>query len=58
MVSSTLALLTRVLRVDSRLLRGHLFRLLFAMMILGSVSFGTVAGSFLGAPGLHIFQQT
>jgi ABC-type transport system involved in multi-copper enzyme maturation permease subunit len=56
MHSGTLALLTRALRMDARLARGHLLRLVFAGFIylcLINVQFASLS---FGAPGLKLFQ--
>lgn len=56
MIGSTLALLTRSLRVDARLLRHHLFRLLFVAIIYFSVLTAQMMSFAFGAPGLWLFQ--
>lgn len=53
----TLALLARSLRVDSRLLRTHLFRLFFAGFIGLNLVLAQSQSAFFGAPGLRFFSQ-
>lgn len=55
MHSGTLALLTRALRMDARLARGHLLRLLFAGFIYGSLISVQITSLSFGAPGLKLF---
>jgi len=57
MLSGTLALMTRALRLDARMLRSHLFRLLFVVIILMSLVAARLYVTFLGAPGLAFFIQ-
>lgn len=57
MIGSTMALLTRALQVDSRLLRHQLGRLLFVFIIYFSLVYARLASDFLGAPGLQLFQM-
>jgi ABC-type transport system involved in multi-copper enzyme maturation permease subunit len=52
----TLALMTRSLRTDSRLLRHHFFRLLFILVIYCSVFTAHSMSFIFGAPGLWLFQ--
>ena len=56
MIGSTVALLTRSLRVDSRLLRHQLLQLFFVFIVYMSLVYAHVASDFLGAPGLVLFQ--
>ncbi len=56
MLGGTLALMTRGLRLDSRMLRSHLFRLLFVVIILLALNLSHWSGLFVGAPGLMFFQ--
>ena len=48
---------TRALRSDARRLRPHLFRMLFAGLILGSLVMAHVQSLSLGAPGLFFFSN-
>ena len=52
---STAAMFTRALRSDTRRLRPHLFRMLFAGLILGSLVMAHIQSLSLGAPGLFFF---
>jgi hypothetical protein len=52
-----IALLTRALRLDSRQLRNHLFRLAFVGFIYLSMLMATVQSAFVGAPGLRFFEN-
>ena len=47
----------RALRTDARRLRPHLFRMLFAGMILGSLVVTHIRSLSLGAPGLFFFSN-
>ena len=55
MFHGTLTLMSRSLRVDSRLLRTHLFRLLFVGIILMVLFQTQMMGLIMGAPGLRFF---
>lgn len=57
MLGGTLALMTRALRLDARMLRSHLFRLLFVVIIMLGLSFAHYSGMMIGAPGLLFFSQ-
>src|SRR5262249_13880134 len=52
-----MALLTRALRMDSRQMRNHLFRLAFVSFIYICLLVATFQSSFLGSPGLAFFSQ-
>lgn len=52
-----LALLTRALRLDSRQLRNHLFRLIFVTFIYICLLMATFRSAFVGAPGLNFFSD-
>ncbi len=56
-ISATSAMFTRALRTDARRLRPHLFRMLFAGMILGSLVLAHVQSLSLGAPGLFFYSH-
>jgi hypothetical protein len=56
MFGSTVALLTRSLRVDARLFRHHVLRLLFVLIVYISLIWAQLASEFFGAPGLQLFQ--
>jgi ABC-type transport system involved in multi-copper enzyme maturation permease subunit len=56
MFGPPLALMTRSLRIDSRLLRTHLFRFLFALLLLGGLFWAHMRSLWVGAPGLAFFQ--
>lgn len=53
----SLALMSRALRVDSRLLRMHLFRAIFATIIFFSMAIAHLTSMMRGAPGLHFFSS-
>ena len=55
--AATAAMFTRALRSDSRRLRPHLFRMMFAGLILGSLVVAHVESLSLGAPGLFFFSN-
>ena len=57
MRAGTAAMFTRALRSDARHLRPHLFRMLFAGLILGSLVMAHVQSLSLGAPGLFFFSN-
>jgi ABC-type transport system involved in multi-copper enzyme maturation permease subunit len=57
MFRKTLALLVRALRVDARSIRPHLIRLGLLATILWLMYISMVGSSFLGAPGLRLFQM-
>lgn len=57
MLSRTLALLVRSLRVDARLMRTHLFRLFFVGFISVNLAWAQALSVVLGAPGLQFFMQ-
>lgn len=52
-----IALLTRALRLDSRQLRNHLFRLAFVSFIYLAMLGATIQSATVGAPGLSFFQN-
>jgi ABC-type transport system involved in multi-copper enzyme maturation permease subunit len=57
MFSGTLAMLQRAIRLDARLLRTHLFRLGFALLVYFSLIYAQLASrTLLGAPGLKLFE--
>ena len=55
--AATAAMFTRSLRSDARRLRPHLFRMLFAGLILGSLVVAHIQSLSLGAPGLFFFSN-
>ncbi|MED5447961.1 MAG: hypothetical protein VYA62_07040, partial [Planctomycetota bacterium] len=57
MRGGTSAMFARALRTDARRLRPHLFRMLFAGMILGSLVVTHIRSLSLGAPGLFFFSN-
>lgn len=57
MFQGTFALFNRALCVDFRLTRTHLFRFLFAVMILFCLVSAHLSSQFLGAAGLALFAQ-
>lgn len=57
MRGGTSAMFTRTLRSDARRLRPHLFRMLFAGLILGSLVVAHIRSLSLGAPGLFFFSN-
>jgi len=56
MFAGTLAMLHRALRLDSRLLRTHLFRVSFAGLMYISLIYAWASSSLVGAPGLRLFE--
>ena len=56
MFAGTLAMLYRALRLDSRLLRTHLFRVSFAALMYLALCYTWVSSSLVGAPGLKLFE--
>lgn len=56
MFAGTLAMLHRALRLDSRLLRTHLFRVSFAGLMYLSLFYAWASSSLVGAPGLRLFE--
>ena len=56
MFGGALALMTRSLRVDDRLLRTHLFRIAFLGLIYFCLIVVQSTGSAFGAPGLYFFR--
>ncbi|QDT97442.1 ABC transporter permease family protein [Gimesia aquarii] len=57
MFQGTFALFNRALNVDFRLMRTHLFRFLFAVMILFFLMSAHVTSRAIGASGLVLFSQ-
>ena len=57
MLTPSLALLTRALRLDARLLRAHLVRMLFLGFVFFSLLIAHVSSGWYGAPGLQFFRQ-
>ena len=57
MIGSTVALLTRSLRIDSRLLRHQLLQMFFVFVVYMSLVYAHLAMDYLGAPGLMLFQS-
>jgi ABC-type transport system involved in multi-copper enzyme maturation permease subunit len=57
MFTGSLALLHRALRLDARLLRTHLFRFAFAVLIYFSLLGAQSLSLTVGAPGLKLFEQ-
>lgn len=57
MLGGTLALLTRSLRIEARLLRSHLFRFLFVGIICFFLLMAHSMSMVIGAPGLRFFQS-
>ena len=55
MFGGTLALLNHSLQLDSRLLRHHLYRLLFVGIIYFCVMIATLLSMGIGAPGKWLF---
>lgn len=51
------ALMTRALRLDARLLRGHLFRLAFVVLVYFSLLIAQLQALSFGAPGLRFFTN-
>lgn len=56
MFTGSLAMLHRALRLDARLLRTHLFRLSFAVLIYISLISAHATSLSFGAPGLKLFE--
>jgi len=56
MFAGTLAMLHRALRLDARLLRTHLFRVSFALLMYLSLLYAWASSSLVGAPGLRLFE--
>ncbi len=56
MFAGTLAMLNRALRLDARLLRTHLFRVGFALLMYLSLLYAWASSSLVGAPGLKLFE--
>ncbi|HEY2252833.1 MAG TPA: ABC transporter permease [Planctomycetaceae bacterium] len=56
MFAGTLAMLHRALRLDSRLLRTHLFRVSFAGLMYLSLLYAWASSTLVGAPGLRLFE--
>lgn len=56
MFTGTLAMLHRALRLDSRLLRTHLFRVSFAGLMYISLIYAWASSTLVGAPGLRLFE--
>ncbi|MBS0264858.1 MAG: hypothetical protein JSS02_23180 [Planctomycetes bacterium] len=56
MLTGTLAMLVRALRLDARLLRAHLFRAGFALLVFASLVYTILVGGLVGAPGLKMFS--
>lgn len=57
MIRSLLALTVRSLREDTRALRPHLFRLLFAGFIFVTLIYGQMQSTWSGAPGRNFFSS-
>ncbi|QDT88894.1 ABC transporter permease [Gimesia algae] len=57
MLQGTFALFHRALCVDFRLTRTHLFRFLFAVLILFCLMIAHSSSRFMGAAGLYLFTQ-
>ena len=57
MMTGTLALLIRSLRTDARLVRSHVFRLVFVGLIYAGLIFALDQSAFIGAPGLRFLRQ-
>lgn len=58
MFTGTLAMLHRAIRLDARLVRTHLFRAGFALLVYGGLLFAHIssAATLVGAPGLKLFE--
>src|SRR5262245_60258699 len=58
MFTGTLAMLHRAIRLDARLVRTHLFREGFALLVYGGLIFAQISSSvtLVGAPGLKLFN--
>lgn len=57
MLSRTLALLVRSLRAEARLMRTHLFRMIFVVFIALNLIMAHTISSVVGAPGLRLFTM-
>ncbi|MBI3861065.1 MAG: hypothetical protein HY290_04135 [Planctomycetia bacterium] len=57
MFTGTLAMLHRALRLDARLMRTHLFRLGFAVLVYISLAYAVISSKLVGAPGLRMFES-
>ncbi len=57
MLGGTTALFTRGLRLDARLLRSHLLRFLFAVLIFSGLVWTHINSNTLGAPGREFFRS-
>ena len=57
MPGSTAAMFHRAMRTDARRMSPHLFRMLFAGLILGSLVIAHIRSLSLGAPGLFFFSN-
>ncbi|HBL47255.1 MAG TPA: hypothetical protein DDZ90_28100, partial [Planctomycetaceae bacterium] len=57
MLQGTFALFHRALCVDFRLTRTHLFRFLFAVLILFCLMIAHSSSRVMGAAGLYLFSQ-
>ncbi len=58
MFTGTLAMLQRAIRLDARLVRTHLFRLGFALLVYAALCQANLSsrGTLVGAPGLRLFE--
>jgi len=56
-IRGAFTLMLRSLRVDDRMLRTHLFRLMFVGLMLVMLSSAQLTASFMGAPGLQFFRM-
>ncbi len=58
MLAGTSAMLLRAIRLDARLVRTHLFREGFALLVYGGLIFSQISSSMtlVGAPGLKLFN--
>ena len=57
MPGSTTAMFHRAMRTDAQRMSPHLFRMLFAGLILGSLVIAHIRSLSLGAPGLFFFSN-
>lgn len=57
MFGGTSALLTRALRLEARLMRSHVFRIVFAGLIFACLMWAHVTAVSFGAPGRHFFRS-
>lgn len=57
MLTPSLALLTRALRLDARLFRAHIVRMVFLGFIFFSLLIAHLSSGLFGAPGLRFFGQ-